>query len=600
MGCRPKRRTTTRWGGLGLVALLAALPVVSGGGCHRPSPDGTPDVPAAASCCAERPRLRDDAASARPRHGPSPRVGELPVPITPRSHPRLGFPEHGSIAVGTVTHGYLVDGAVLPLRGPHHQVLAEQSRRRTNYGADEMITLITTAAAAVAREFSGAMLDVGNIAKGGGGDIPWSVSHNTGLDADLSFYLRDGTGGPVHPPTLVHLDAAGRCVELPDCALDVPRTWALVAALVRHERVALQWLFVAAPIKERLLAHAREIGAPRDVVAAAAAVLHQPRGALAHDDHIHVRLYCPTDDLLDGCRNRGLERPGMPDDGGKLARRVASVQRLLRHREPARRAGALELLRVLEARSAAGAIVVALADEAPEVRDAALRTVSSLRLRRGVAGVKALLGRESDPYRRWEQVETLARLGGVEGRRALLAFLDDERRASRGPAFDTSPWTVRRRAARALAERGGKETTEALLDALVGTARGTTDSAFSDDLRHALRLLTNHAFRELAGRAAGDAWRRWWKKNRRRSQDQWRLEGFRAAGHTVRDLRAQSAPALLDAVLDESPWISRNARRLLARVSGRDAPTETWSRADAHTYWTRWCHRRLGPRRCAR
>ncbi len=44
------------------------------------------------------------------------------------------------------------------------------------------------------------------------------------------------------------------------------------------------------------------------LVAKAAALFHQPSDAQAHDDHMHVRVYCAPDDRISGCIDRGPAR----------------------------------------------------------------------------------------------------------------------------------------------------------------------------------------------------------------------------------------------------------------------------------------------------
>src|SRR5262249_22392235 len=48
------------------------------------------------------------------------------------------------------------------------------------------------------------------------------------------------------------------------------------------------------PIRARLLAYAEKIGAPANIRNRAAELMAQPKGALPHDDHFHVRLGCPS------------------------------------------------------------------------------------------------------------------------------------------------------------------------------------------------------------------------------------------------------------------------------------------------------------------
>jgi len=356
----------------------------------------------------------------------------------------------------------------------------------------------------------------------------------------------------------------------------------------------VQWLFVSNPIRERLLAHARRIRAPQDVVARVASLLHQPAGALPHDDHIHVRLFCSRDDLLEGCRNRGLERPGMPTAGAALVERVAALRGLLSHPEPARRAGAIELLRLLGSRESAPELAACLSDPAPAVQDAALAAIRALRLRSSVPALAERLARADAPRQRWDLVAAIAAVGGPAARKALTAALEDERPASRGGPFDASPSSVQRRAALALASTESVDAVAPLVAAL-GTAR---DEGFREQAGRALRLLTNHDVAEEDARAVSKAWSGWWQRNRRQGRARWLPAGFREAGYRVERLDTAGVPGLLDAVWDERPWITRNARRALSGLSGLDPGSEQWSRADAFHYWKRWCVRRHGARRC--
>jgi penicillin-insensitive murein endopeptidase len=68
----------------------------------------------------------------------------------------------------------------------------------------------------------------------------------------------------------------------------------LVQALVTDPEAHVTHLFVAAPLRARLLAYAERMGAPANVRMRAAEVLQQPHGALPHDDHFHVRIGCPS------------------------------------------------------------------------------------------------------------------------------------------------------------------------------------------------------------------------------------------------------------------------------------------------------------------
>jgi penicillin-insensitive murein endopeptidase len=73
--------------------------------------------------------------------------------------------------------------------------------------------------------------------------------------------------------------------------------------LVGDGHAKVTHLFVATPIRERLLAYAARIGAPPGLRSRASEVLAQPHGSLPHDDHFHVRVACPSG--MDKC----IEQP---------------------------------------------------------------------------------------------------------------------------------------------------------------------------------------------------------------------------------------------------------------------------------------------------
>jgi penicillin-insensitive murein endopeptidase len=52
-------------------------------------------------------------------------------------------------------------------------------------------------------------------------------------------------------------------------------------------------IFIAEPLRQHLLAHAKSIGVAHRLWDRAAMTLMQPSNSLPHDDHMHVRISCP-------------------------------------------------------------------------------------------------------------------------------------------------------------------------------------------------------------------------------------------------------------------------------------------------------------------
>lgn len=195
-----------------------------------------------------------------------------------------------------------VDGAVALTEGPAVRVLTKRHRRRClSWATPRLVGALERAGRAVQKNFPDSPpLGVGNLGRARGGSLaPYSHSHQAGRDGDLAFYARN-ENGPVAAEDLLHFDAS---LLSEDGALtfDVPRNWALVAALINDESIQLKWLFVSAPLRKALLEHARKTKASPSVLAEAERLLHQPSDAPPHDDHFHVRIRCTRDERDEGC-----------------------------------------------------------------------------------------------------------------------------------------------------------------------------------------------------------------------------------------------------------------------------------------------------------
>lgn len=265
-----------------------------------------------------------------------------PLPGSPPAQTAAILPAHAGQSVGTPQSGRLTDGVDLSSQPePALRVLPATERRGYTRGTAELVTLLTDTARAVTRAFPGTQLTVGNLSRPGGGDIPQSVSHNSGRDADLALFAVDREGRPLQSAHYVVFDAHGVAVAPPDLAgvarFDEARTWAAVRHLLSHPAVVVQWIFVAAPLRNMLLDHALRIDEPELLRERARRVLVQPSDSSPHVDHLHVRIACPPDD-----------RPACVDGAGRTAlARAAQVDALLRmyhHGSPAEQRYARDLL----------------------------------------------------------------------------------------------------------------------------------------------------------------------------------------------------------------------------------------------------------------
>jgi penicillin-insensitive murein DD-endopeptidase len=212
---------------------------------------------------------------------------------------------HFGRSIGSPTEGRLVGGAHLD-ETPYLRILPAYVGGDVRWGLEPLVTMIDRAARSVHREFPGAILLVGQLSRAGGGDIDRHRSHESGRDADIAFFLRGAADKQLMPAHFVRVGTDGASSAWPGAYFDDAKNWALVAALVSDPEAHVSHLFVAAPLRARLLAYAEKMGAPASVRLRAAEAMQQPRGALPHDDHFHVRIACPAH--MPGC----VENPTVP------------------------------------------------------------------------------------------------------------------------------------------------------------------------------------------------------------------------------------------------------------------------------------------------
>lgn len=243
-------------------------------------------------------RARARESSARPRQRRQPSFS-------------VGYANAGALANGVAL---VEDDRIRHLPGrPHH------------HGTEELVSLVRRAASAVARDFPGSRLTVGDLSDHDGGPIGHHASHQSGRDVDLAFYVTDARGRAANLNDYVSFDGQGRPIAGGNLRFDVARNWALVRALLEDPAVRVEHIFVSNPLRALLINHARAIHARPMTLVRAQLVLHQPVRALPHSNHFHVRIACPVGDVqcVDGVRPRPRPR-----------RRVASARGSRSHRAP--------------------------------------------------------------------------------------------------------------------------------------------------------------------------------------------------------------------------------------------------------------------------
>ena len=192
-------------------------------------------------------------------------------------------------SLGSPTDGSLEGGVELKA-GP-----ALKLRRSTGprWGLPELVALVERAARQVSKRHPGSVLLVGDLSRKQGGELGRHQSHESGRDADVGFYFVDRQRQPVESDRFLQVRWDGRAVDAPELEFDDQRNWLLVQSFVTDPGTRVQHIFVAEPVRKRLLAHARRIGVYLPVLHRAAMAMKQPRRGLPHDDHFHVRIACP-------------------------------------------------------------------------------------------------------------------------------------------------------------------------------------------------------------------------------------------------------------------------------------------------------------------
>jgi len=222
----------------------------------------------------------------------------------------LGVIDDGTtISWGQANGGGITSPARLPDEGDGYRVPDVWKHRGLRYGTDELIDTIIAAGRRVEMEWPGSRLTVADLSPERGGPSQWHRSHQSGRDVDLVFFVTDAAGRPLDPDAMRHFDKDGQSVDDDGKAhelFDTARNWSLIRALIESTTAEVQRIFIFDPLEEMLLDHARALGEPEALIERASRVLGQPGDSAKHDDHMHVRVLCPSTDEVYGCRDYGL------------------------------------------------------------------------------------------------------------------------------------------------------------------------------------------------------------------------------------------------------------------------------------------------------
>lgn len=181
--------------------------------------------------------------------------------------------------------------------------VSDYVRQGNFYGTAELVSLLERTAQAIAARWPGSRLAVGELSAFRGGKLEGHHSHRNGRDADVAFFMHDAQGNASRFWRFVTFGSDGLALRTRQpLYFDDAKNWAMVSSMLRDTDARVQYMFVAQPIRTRLLMEGRRQAASEDFLRAAAAVLVEPKEGHKHGNHFHVRIYCARDDRP-GCRD---------------------------------------------------------------------------------------------------------------------------------------------------------------------------------------------------------------------------------------------------------------------------------------------------------
>jgi murein endopeptidase len=215
----------------------------------------------------------------------------LPVPKTKGSH-----------AVGKPSDGALYGSQKIPAKGKAIGILPDHRARNRYYATEALVKLLTTTSTDFFKTYKRRVL-VGDLSAKRGGKISGHASHQSGLDADLALFYTNIKGKPVEAKGFTTLDDNGASNNQ-KLFFDANTTWLFVKALLAHPEVQVQYVFLYDPLVQLLLEAAKQDGASDELLERVALIVRQPSDSSKHDDHMHLRIYCP-DDAEELCEQTG-------------------------------------------------------------------------------------------------------------------------------------------------------------------------------------------------------------------------------------------------------------------------------------------------------
>ena len=192
-------------------------------------------------------------------------------------------------ARGSYAKGSLKNASALEDEGPGFVKLF-RSRHR-NYGTFGLVEFILSLSKSILDLHpEGERIQVGDLAAIEGGPISGHGSHQNGLDVDLSFFRSNHLEQPISDESGFRevFVTGGKLTE----NFDLMRNWSFFETAALSGKV--QRMFVDPAIKRHYCEWFVSQGGETHLESEVVETLRRLRPYPNHDDHIHIRLFCPS------------------------------------------------------------------------------------------------------------------------------------------------------------------------------------------------------------------------------------------------------------------------------------------------------------------
>ena len=487
-----------------------------------------------------------------------------------------------SFSIGDTRDGYMINGQPLPSPSLIIRQHPVQYERGLIYGTQNLIKVLMDTAQTMQKKFPGTIMYMGNMGAREGGDIPYSISHNSGRDADIGFYYTDEKGKFFHPNHLykINRNLQTRTEEGKTLTFDLEKNTTLVETLLTHPKINLQFIFLAKYIRNAVQKELVRRGASEDLLNRFEQVV---QAQAAHNDHFHIRIYCSNEDICAGCIDKSLIHEWQEDPVPKQEKCIQKHLGTLNSKksDSSHKAAALQRLALMGAAAEHGSkILKFLNDEDATVRSAAALAAQSL----DSTAPKALsdrLAKENEDAVRQVIIQSLASFDSANTRETFILEMANESILAQTQNLSTI--------LKYISGHPHEDYVTPLSKLLASSSQETQ----KQEILMALGTVANRDFCHKATdlQQCQSKAQDWIAKNGDKTRQSWLISGFNAAGYKVKAIDAPNIPALLDAI-DGPRQVSINAQLALKKIGHIEQNSLDWSVDDARWHYTRYFKRR--------